>query len=371
MILEEPASSTRTMSSLQNLDKELSFTNQFFIEKPHEEEPEKTNSESEVQSTVTVPIQQDTSSVPPMTTLVNKAVDEIVTDVFDWAIQASLRARFRDFPKADIKEILLQRIWETGSYKIHKDYKNLYEVLEKSMDHEHSDQLQANLAEAHQQMNDDPVPFNEEHTSDDDDLGTVLKANALATTYQAPAKNSLLEKIRDMQTFMNWYALRQREPNHHLFVDLQEMISDGQMILKMDEVEAVVNTQKLLKHQKLLEKVKEEVEIQKEFLVNLISFNAFYKLRPDLLKINPNGHGPLTSPVLCRASVKSLKQARIRAWRAQSTASVNISLTALFTFWGISRFSKLYRQDPCGVGGKVVVVVVIIVVVAVDVGSGT
>nr|GFD07570.1 hypothetical protein [Tanacetum cinerariifolium] len=39
-------------------------------EKPHEEEPEKTNAESEVQSIVTVPIHQDISSVPLMTTLV-------------------------------------------------------------------------------------------------------------------------------------------------------------------------------------------------------------------------------------------------------------------------------------------------------------
>ncbi|GJS19862.1 hypothetical protein Tco_0448494 [Tanacetum coccineum] len=31
-------------------------------------------------------------------------------------------------------------------------------------------------------------------------------ANALATTYQAPAENSLLEKTRDMRTFMNWYC---------------------------------------------------------------------------------------------------------------------------------------------------------------------
>ncbi|GKA42302.1 hypothetical protein Tco_0734962 [Tanacetum coccineum] len=30
-------------------------------------------------------------------------------------------------------------------------------------------------------------------------------ANALATTYQAPAENSLLEKTGDMRTFMNWY----------------------------------------------------------------------------------------------------------------------------------------------------------------------
>ncbi|GKE49867.1 hypothetical protein Tco_1481125 [Tanacetum coccineum] len=56
VILEEPASSTGTLSSLQNLEKELSFTDQFFMEKPQKEEPEKSNDESEVQSMVTVPI---------------------------------------------------------------------------------------------------------------------------------------------------------------------------------------------------------------------------------------------------------------------------------------------------------------------------
>ncbi|GKD98669.1 hypothetical protein Tco_1382566 [Tanacetum coccineum] len=70
VILKEPASSIGTLSSLKNLEKELSFTNQFFMEKPQEEEPEKTNAESEVQSMVIVPIHQDTSLVPPMTTLV-------------------------------------------------------------------------------------------------------------------------------------------------------------------------------------------------------------------------------------------------------------------------------------------------------------
>nr|GEU65865.1 putative reverse transcriptase domain-containing protein [Tanacetum cinerariifolium] len=43
------------------------FTNQFFMEKPQKEEPEKTNAESEVQSMVTILIHQDTSLVPPMT----------------------------------------------------------------------------------------------------------------------------------------------------------------------------------------------------------------------------------------------------------------------------------------------------------------
>ncbi|GKE00535.1 retrovirus-related pol polyprotein from transposon TNT 1-94 [Tanacetum coccineum] len=68
VILEEHASSTGTLSSLQNLDKDLSFTDQFFMENPHEDESGKTNAETEVQLMVSVPIHQDTSSVPPMTT---------------------------------------------------------------------------------------------------------------------------------------------------------------------------------------------------------------------------------------------------------------------------------------------------------------
>ncbi|GJZ67481.1 hypothetical protein Tco_0630721 [Tanacetum coccineum] len=46
--LEEPASSAGTLSSLQNLDKELSFTNQFLVEKSQEDEPDKSNTEAEV-----------------------------------------------------------------------------------------------------------------------------------------------------------------------------------------------------------------------------------------------------------------------------------------------------------------------------------
>ncbi|GKB64375.1 hypothetical protein Tco_0920561 [Tanacetum coccineum] len=46
--LEEPASFNGTLSSLQNLDKDLSFTNQFLAEKSQPDEPEKTNNETEV-----------------------------------------------------------------------------------------------------------------------------------------------------------------------------------------------------------------------------------------------------------------------------------------------------------------------------------
>ncbi|GJU98061.1 hypothetical protein Tco_1327332 [Tanacetum coccineum] len=68
-----------------------------------------------------------------------------------------------------------------------------------------------------QQINDDPVPADEEHTSTTPEPAWVIPtshildvvnnwANALATTYQALTENSLLEKTRDMRKFINWYC---------------------------------------------------------------------------------------------------------------------------------------------------------------------
>nr|GEY27061.1 hypothetical protein [Tanacetum cinerariifolium] len=172
---EELASSTETLSSLQNLKKELSFTNQFFVEKQHNEEPGKTNAEAEVQSMVSVPIHQDTSSVHPvtnsvinLTTLdkhgsrlyklenlniphkVSKAVNKIITDAVDWAMQAPLRACFSNLPTIDMQEILQQRMFESKSFKAHEDHKKLYDALEKSLERDYSNQLLSDLEEARQ-----------------------------------------------------------------------------------------------------------------------------------------------------------------------------------------------------------------------------
>nr|GEV45929.1 hypothetical protein [Tanacetum cinerariifolium] len=54
-----------------------------------------------------------------------------------------------DIPQqADMKEILHQRMWETESYKSHEDHMQLFEALEKSMNHDHSDELAQDFAEA-------------------------------------------------------------------------------------------------------------------------------------------------------------------------------------------------------------------------------
>ncbi|GJZ73609.1 hypothetical protein Tco_0637755 [Tanacetum coccineum] len=203
------------------------------MEKPQEEEPGKTNVEAEVQSIVSVPIHQDTSSVPLMTTLVidlmksqsdsllptstittstiitttnlpppplqsttdlilacrigkleqhiadliqnnlaleerldkhgsrlyklknlniphqvSKAVDEIVTDAVDWAMQALFRASFRDLPTIDMKEILQQRMYEDNTYKTHEVHNDLYESLKKLVELDYSNQCLADQEEA-------------------------------------------------------------------------------------------------------------------------------------------------------------------------------------------------------------------------------
>nr|GFA48878.1 hypothetical protein [Tanacetum cinerariifolium] len=68
VILEEPASSTGTLSSLQHLAKDFIFGDQFFNDKPSEAENEKTTAETKAESMVSVTIQQDMSTIPPMTT---------------------------------------------------------------------------------------------------------------------------------------------------------------------------------------------------------------------------------------------------------------------------------------------------------------
>nr|GEX28160.1 retrovirus-related Pol polyprotein from transposon TNT 1-94 [Tanacetum cinerariifolium] len=67
MLLEEPASSSGTLSSLQHLSKDISFGDLFFSDKPSDADNDKANAETEVESMMSVIIQQDMSSIPPMT----------------------------------------------------------------------------------------------------------------------------------------------------------------------------------------------------------------------------------------------------------------------------------------------------------------
>ncbi|GJS68953.1 hypothetical protein Tco_0683518 [Tanacetum coccineum] len=225
---------------------------------------------------------------------VSQAVDEIVTDAVDWAMQAPLRVRFRDLPTIDMKEILQQRMFKDDSYKAHTIHNDLYEALQKSLELDYSNQRLADQEEARKKrrkrrnkapslsktaaaasqsmawntsntryesagifgthelspydslMQDDSIPEEQVHLSDDEDSETDHQskadsrkdwwkplpeeerpatpeptwtipssnksdvannwASALATTYEHPAENSLLAKTGDMTTFLKWYC---------------------------------------------------------------------------------------------------------------------------------------------------------------------
>nr|GEZ42795.1 hypothetical protein [Tanacetum cinerariifolium] len=68
VILEEPASSSGTLSSLQHLTKDLSFGDLFFNDKASKADNDKATAKIVAESMVSVTIQQDTSLIPPMIT---------------------------------------------------------------------------------------------------------------------------------------------------------------------------------------------------------------------------------------------------------------------------------------------------------------
>ncbi|GJV62223.1 hypothetical protein Tco_1468323 [Tanacetum coccineum] len=247
VILEDPPSSTETLSSMKSLEDAYTIGDQFFNDKSIEYEPGKLNVEAEVVFMVTVPIYQASSSVLPMSTPVidlsppkptpsttqtpvftaktstttitrplppppqqqsttdselatrvtaleqkfdafeqksknldnttqnlgskvftfelrnlphkiDEAVCENVKEVVQIALQAPLRDRFKDLPEADMKEMLHQRMFETGSYKSLLEYIALYEALKASMKRAKRDELFAERDKSRKRRHDDQDP---------------------------------------------------------------------------------------------------------------------------------------------------------------------------------------------------------------------
>ncbi|GJT99108.1 hypothetical protein Tco_1094626 [Tanacetum coccineum] len=328
VLLEDPLSSTETLSLMNNLEDAYSIRDQFINDKSTDDELGKLNVEVEVVSMVTVPIYQASSSVPPLSTPVidilppkpassttqtpifiaittttitpllpspqqqsttkselveraatlekklsdleqtnknldnttqnlrsrvytlelrdlphkiNEVVRENVKDVVQIALQAPLRDRFRDLSEEDMKKMLHQRMFESGTYKSLPEHIALYEALEalrgddKTLRASGSSQSPAPQSSTWKTSDTRDVPssYSKQQSGphdeqplkpipEDDKLATPEPAwviptshipdaennlaNALATTYQAPAENSLHEKTGDMRTFMNWYC---------------------------------------------------------------------------------------------------------------------------------------------------------------------
>nr|GEY37080.1 hypothetical protein [Tanacetum cinerariifolium] len=176
VLLEDPASSSGTLSSLQHLSRDFTFGDQFLCDKPSDADK---SAETKVESMVSID------------------VSEVVTDAVDWAMQAPLRNRFRDLPEADMKEILHHRMWETDSYKSHEVHMQLFEALEKSINRDQSKELAHDLAEARKKKK-------KSRESPKMPPGSPSHQPPHSST----SRLSLLAQTGDITSFMDWFCKR-------------------------------------------------------------------------------------------------------------------------------------------------------------------
>nr|GEX55327.1 hypothetical protein [Tanacetum cinerariifolium] len=89
---------------------------------------------------------------------INQTVSALVKEAVRIALQASLRDRFRELPEANMKEILHQRMFESGSYKSLPKHVALYEALEASMEQANRDEFFAEKDKSRKRRHDDQDP---------------------------------------------------------------------------------------------------------------------------------------------------------------------------------------------------------------------
>ncbi|GJS13849.1 E-beta-farnesene synthase [Tanacetum coccineum] len=72
---------------------------------------------------------------------IDNYVNETVKEVVHNALQAPICDRFRELSEFEMKEILHDWMFESGSYRSHLEHATLYEALEASMDRENGEEF--------------------------------------------------------------------------------------------------------------------------------------------------------------------------------------------------------------------------------------
>ncbi|GJU56182.1 hypothetical protein Tco_1229896 [Tanacetum coccineum] len=158
--IENPPSSSRTLSSMKNLVDAFTFGDQFFNDKSSKDEPGKTNVETKVESIVTVPIHQAPSSAPPLSTPIidltppkpEKTTQDLSSRVY------TLENHHLDLSEFEMKEILHDRMFESGFYISHPEHTALYDALEISMDRENKEEFKETTAKSRKRHCNDQDP---------------------------------------------------------------------------------------------------------------------------------------------------------------------------------------------------------------------
>nr|GEU68557.1 retrovirus-related Pol polyprotein from transposon TNT 1-94 [Tanacetum cinerariifolium] len=170
-------------------------------DKPSKVDNDKATAETEVESKVSVTIQQDMSSIPSMT-----------SPIIDLTLRPESPKRI-----GDLEHIMANLIQEKKKLEQRLDSHELYEAPEKSMNRDDSEELAKDLAEACKKKKKSYwwKPIKEERPSTPEPAWSIPLsdvpvpinnwASALASNYSPPPEDSLLMQTGDIAMFMDWF----------------------------------------------------------------------------------------------------------------------------------------------------------------------
>nr|GEW69071.1 zf-CCHC domain-containing protein/UBN2 domain-containing protein [Tanacetum cinerariifolium] len=300
VILEESLSSSRTLSSMKNLDDAYTIGDQFLNDKSTKDEPGKLNVDSKVVSMVTVLIHQASSLVSPLSTpiidlsppkmksqtldnmtqnlrsrvftlelqdlphMINQIVNKVCKEVVYIALQAPLRDPFKELPEADMEEILHQRMFESSSYKSLPEHVALYEAFEASMKRANRDEFLAEKDKSRKRRCDDQDPPLPPPDSDPNDVN-VSNSEDTDTTH--------LPKIK---TRPDW--LKPMEECHRMLTDQVDLVNPEGHRLVLDTISFIISKLKAAHYLDFrLEELVPSLRIESERKYDIsVAYNIFH-----------------------------------------------------------------------------------------------
>ncbi|GJW43180.1 hypothetical protein Tco_0071979 [Tanacetum coccineum] len=89
---------------------------------------------------------------------IDKYVNKVIKEDVHNALQPSIHERFRDLSEFEMKEILRDRIFKSGSQRSHSEHTTLYDALKESMDRENREEFNEEMAKSRKRRRDDKDP---------------------------------------------------------------------------------------------------------------------------------------------------------------------------------------------------------------------
>ncbi|GJV00775.1 hypothetical protein Tco_1330045 [Tanacetum coccineum] len=89
---------------------------------------------------------------------IDKDINENIKEAVQDALQAPVHERFRELSEFEMKEILCDRMFESGSYQLLPEHTALYEALEASMDRDNMEGFMDAMAKSHKRCRNDQDP---------------------------------------------------------------------------------------------------------------------------------------------------------------------------------------------------------------------